>query len=748
MVQPYRLIANRLIAKTFLPALIVTAGFGPALSSAAVLEEIVVTAQKREQNLQDVSTAVTALGADRLSDANITNIEDIQYYVPTITMGNNGYANVFLRGLGLNTVFANVDPSVTMYVDGAVIARPQAQLFSFFDLERVEVLRGPQGTLYGRNATGGTINLITAKPSEELDGNIRIIAGDYGLVQTEGAIGGSLTDSLLGRFAFQSINRNEGFSTNQATGNDVNTANKQSFRGQLLFKPNDNVEFLLAAEYGTEQDSANGFYFKRETYPGTLNPAAAALGMGGFATGERAFASEVDPENDRKTWSVTGTLDWQINDQWALKNILNIREIDLVVFQDADASAVVTNIVQEFGFESTHISEELQLSFTGDRLRATGGVYYFTEDFDNRNLLDALKVGGSFAGGTEKRVNLVGNAETDSWAVYWNAIYDVTDQFSIKAGGRYTSDDRKIVNDNVIWVAGVLPGGGDLRLSPADGNLPLFRDEDSFSDYTNEFGVEWRPTDTMLLYYTYSEGFKAGTGQIGTNSANIIEPETIKNHEFGLKTTLYDRLVLNVAAYSYEVTDIQLDRNVPGGPTGFRTIFQNATTQDGTGVEIEALWAATEQFTLSASVAYQDTEFGSFLAADPTNEGNVGGLVLSDLAGNNARQAPEWAWNVRGAYDVPLNNSALLTLSVDVSFKDDIFFSEFNNELLSRGDYTLLDARVRYTSPDERWTTEIWGKNLTDELVESWNFAIATTRVTVRTYLPPRTWGVTVGYRI
>ncbi len=735
-------INNRPAMKICCTALWIVVGIVPGITSASVLEEIIVTAQKREQSLQDVSTAVTAFSAERLSDANITDIEGLQYYVPSITIGNTfGYANLFIRGLGLNTVFANVDPSVALYVDGAIISQPGAQLFSFFDLQRVEVLRGPQGTLYGRNATGGTINLITVKPTEDNEGYVRFTGGDYGLFQSEAAVGGAISDRVWGRFAFQTINRN-GYSTNQVTGNDVDDADRKAFRGQLLFKASDSVDVLLAAEYGTEKDAANGFYFKRETFPGSTKPGAIAPGIGGFPFGDRGFASNVDPENDRETWSITGTLDWNINENWSLKNILNYRDTNLVNFQDLDGSAIVNSSVQEFVFDSQHYSEELQLIYDNDRIHAIGGFYYFNEDLLNLNRIDTLKIGGSFANGTEKRVNLRGNAETESWALYWNAIYNITEKLAVRAGGRYTNDDRNIVNNNVIWVA-----GGRVRLSPENGNLPLFTDADSFSDYTNEFGIEWRPSEDVLLYYTYSEGFKAGTGQIGANAANIIKPETIKNHEFGLKSTWLDgSLYFNVSAYFYEVKDLQLDRTLPGGPTGFITIFENATSQDANGVELEAFWAPTDRLRLSAFVAYQDTEFGSFTSADPTDERNIGGVFLVDIKGNAARQAPEWAWTTHGEYDFPLQNDGLITLSADASYKDDQFFSEFNNSLLFQKAYTIFDARLRYTPPNGNWTAEVWGKNLTDELVEAGNFALATGRVVTRTFLPPRTWGITVAY--
>ena len=543
----------------------------------------------------------------------------------------------------------------------------------------------------------------------------------------------------MGRLAFQTIDRS-GYGRNEVTGSDINDANHQALRGQLLFDITDDVTLLLATEYGREDDAANGFLYKRETFPGSTNPVAIANGIGGFANGERNYASNVNPVNDRETLSYSATLDWIIDDHWALKNIFNSRDTEMLNFQDLDASAVVNSTIQEFVFDAQQVSEEIQLSYNDDDIRGIVGLYYFQEDLHHENNIDAIKDGGSFLsplGVAEKRVNLIGEGESESWAAFWNLSYDLTDAVTLKAGGRYTEDKRSIVNDNVIWA-----GPNRLTLK--------FEDDDKFTDYSSEIGIEWRPNDDMMVYYTYSEGFKAGTGQLGSNSADIIDPESITNHEFGLKSSWLDSsLVLNIAAYAYEVDDIQLDRTLVGGPTGFRTVFENATTQQGQGVEAEVFWAATDQLRLNASLSYQDTEFDSFLTTDPTNENNVppGIVTLVDIAGNSSRQSPAWAWNLHGEYDMQLSIDGVLTLIADVSFKDDQYFSEFNNALLFQEDYTLVDARIKYTSADENWVAEIWGKNLGDKLVESGNYALASGRVTTRTLLPPRTYGITVSYK-
>ncbi|NIB43438.1 TonB-dependent receptor [Pseudomaricurvus alkylphenolicus] len=729
---------------TTLSAMFITA-LGMQQASAVAIEEITVTAQKREQSLQDVSTAVTALTSDRLSDAGVSDIKALQNFAPSVTIGTTfGYANLFMRGLGLNTVFANVDPSVTMYVDGAVISQPGAQLFSFFDLERAEVLRGPQGSLYGRNATGGTINLIAKKPTEELTGDLKLTLGNYDLVQTEAAVGGAITDQVQGRISLHSTQRG-GYGKNEVTGSDISDSDRQALRAQLAIQVSEDVDLYVAAEYGRENDASNAFLYKRETFLGDDLPTnAVANGIGGFAGGARNYASDVDPVNDRTTASLSLTLDWALAENWDLKNILNARHTDMLNIQDLDASAVINSTIQEFVFESEQISEELQLSFSGESLRAIAGLYYFKEELYHENNVGGVAEGGLYVnpynGQAEKRVNLTGEGEVESWAVFWNASYDLSEQLSLKLGGRYTHDERQILNDNVIWA-------GPTRLSVMDANLPLFQDKGRFSDYTNEAGLEWHANADTLVYYTYSEGFKAGTGQLGANAANIIEPESIINHELGLKTTLADgSLVINAALYRYEVDDIQLDRTLVGGPTGFTTVFENATTQKAQGLELEAFWAATERLRMNASVSIMDTEFGSFLTVDPTNVENVGGEVLVDIKGNSARQSPDLAWNLHAEYDIPLNGGGQFTLGLDVSFKDKHYFSEFNNLLLNQDHYTLYDLTLKYTSADESWSLLAWGRNLGDELVEGGNYALASGRVTTRTLLPPRTSGLTLNY--
>lgn len=746
---------DRMIAKekgllAGLIAVFVGAGAAAQEESSAYLEEIVVTAQKRAQNLQDVPAAVTNVGGEFLADAGISDIAGLQHVVPNLSLGDTfSFANLFSRGLGLNTSFGNVDPSVALYSDGAVIAQAGAQLFSFFDLERVEVLRGPQGTLYGRNSTGGLINLITKKPTEEFTGNLDVKVGNYGSLEFEGAVGGALIDGKLsGRIAAFSQTR-DGFGTNVVTANDVDDRNRQGVRAQLLWAASDATDVSFIAEYGRQNDASGGFSFQEVTFPDPLNDNNpnndnfGAPGLGGFAnSGEaRDQASDVDPSNDRRTFSLTNIIEWQVNDNFSIKNTINYRDFKSILIQDLDLSAVINSSIEYFLFETEQITEELQFVYNTENFNFIGGIYYFDEEVDN---ILGFGITGSGANegdpslpGGGRRVFITGTGTTESLAAFWNITYDFSDAFSIRVGGRYTEDERAIFDNNLFITVG--PPGGRFQITP-----PGFEGEATFTDYTGEFGIDYRPSDDLLLYYTYSEGFKAGTQQISPPSvpSGFVNPEKIANHEIGVKATFNEgRVIANIAAFSYGLENLQLDRTIPGGPAGFTSEFVNATTLDGEGVEVELLLRPSSAFTLNGSVAYLNTELGNFLTIDPLT------LMDVNIGGNSGRQSPELTFALNADYEIALSNGAAVTLTGAVSYKDDQFFSEFNTERLFQDSYTLVDARIAYLLPESDIEIALWGKNLSDEDIAGGAFAISTGRSIGTTFLPPRTYGISFGTR-
>lgn len=723
--------------------------------SAFPFEEIVVTATKRVERLQDVSIPVTAFSMDRLQEAHVLDLEGLQLISPSVTFATNfGTAQFFMRGLGQNSILNNVESSVGFYVDGAVVNDPSAKLFSFFDLERVEVLRGPQGTLFGRNTTAGAVNLITAKPTEEFEAYARVSGGKFELFETEGALSGPLTDKILGRIAWKTVTRN-GLGINEFTGTGIDNLNRKMLRAALQFNISESMDFLVTAEYANQSDRSFSFKVQEESFPDTRP----APGRGGFATqGPRNISSEFDPRNNRETWAITGTFNWQVSDKILIRNIVNYRESDAELVQDVGFSSVVTSreltppdptSISKMTKMPEQFTEELQVHYNGDfldrHIDVLTGFFYFSENTFFRNTLGISPESGrprpqpDGSISLEKRANLLSLGDAESFAGFWNVRYQILPQFGLKVGGRWTRDERTVINKNNVFI-GPAPGGMFERfVMPGGGEA-----SENFTDYTNELGIEWRPDGVpdMMLYYTFSEGFKAGTAPGGSTLTTVfVDPETIDNHEFGLKSRWLDgRLTVNIAGFFYDINDLQLQISISAGEAGFQTIFANVADQQAHGIEVETTWVITDRMRFTGSVAWLKAKFTRLEGVAPLEPGAAG-----DFAGNTPRRSPEWSANAHLVYDLPINiNDGTLSWSTDLAYKSSQFFDEFNNPRQVQDAYVLIDTRIKFTSPDGNWSAEFWGKNLTNELIQGSSRALATGRIIGRTFLDPTTWGGTV----
>lgn len=771
--------------------------------------EILVTAQRREQALQDVTASVVAIGADRLDEAQINNLQDLQTIVPSVNFGNDfNQAKIFIRGVGANTSTTGNATGVALHVDGAVVSRAEAQLTSLFDLERVEVLRGPQGTLYGRNATGGSINLITAKPTRDFSGYARATYGNYNQLVTEAAISGPITDNILFRVAAKTENR-DGFGENPVTGNDVDDLGRWMARAHLLFEFSDSIDLLLTGEYFRQDDHSGAVHFLRESFPGV--PRLASLGAGGWATNPRDLASETDVGTDTESYAFTGTFRADLTDELTFTNIANYRKFDSSLFQDLDLSAVVNSLqtngqattVQERRIDSEQYSNEVQFNYSAEFVDLVVGGFYFHErqrPIDNvglarRNgmasnipLLQAAgidlaeayelcgyspdTVGGGSTIIAPKRVCTKSNLGTDAWALFGQAnlslgmFSDALDTVTLKLGGRYSEETVESANPSIV-----IAGGGRgpvIRHTTASTYV-----ERSFKDFTPELGLSWEATPDVMLYYTYSEGFKAGSGENASGSRTIVDPETVQNHEAGIKASLPGGLSANLAVYTYDLEGAQLNKTIAGGPTGYTTIFENAAETRAKGFELDVFGRITPEFRVSGSVSYTDAEYRDFETLDPLDPRNVAAGTPYDpvtnpdptafgapcdgdldpatptceiqLAGNRVRNTPKWAWNLHAEYDVELD-SGTVTLLGDVSHKSRVFFSEYQREIESARAYTMVDASVIYRTLNDQLSVQAWVKNLFDVDWPSSTFALATGRLIGVTYLQPRTYGLTVGY--
>jgi iron complex outermembrane receptor protein len=771
------------------------------------LEEIVVTATKRESGIQDVTSAVAAIDAERILDAQVNNLQDLQVIVPSVNFGNDfNQAKIFVRGVGANTSTTGNATAVALHVDGAVVSRAEAQLTSLFDLQRVEVLRGPQGTLYGRNATGGSINLVTAKPTRDYEGYARVTAGNYDLLNLEAAFGGPLTDNLLFRVAVKDENRG-GFGVNPVSGADVDDLNRSMARAHLQYNFSDSLSYLLTGEYFRQDDSSGAVHYLRASFPGV--PRLAPLGEGGYATNPRDLASEVQPGTQTKTWALTGTLRAQLTDTLSLTNITNFRDFRTSLFQDLDLSAIqgpgtaaYPSTVQERRIDSRQFSNELQLNWQGDYVDVVGGIYYFHErqwPIDNVGLarqdglqsniakleaLGLLDLAYHLCGyGPEgldgnvrapKRVCTKSNLGTRAIAGFGEANFNLgmfdegLSKWTLKLGGRYSHEKVDTQNISVVIAAG---GAGPVINAAPTISGAVYANERKFKEFTPSAGLSWEPNDNTLVYYNYAEGFKAGSGENAAFSTVIVDPEKLSNHELGIKSSMFNRrLTANLALYTYDLKGAQLNKTIAGGPTGYQTIFENAASTEARGVELELAGRIARGLTISGGVSYTDATFEDFLTLDPLHPGNVltpgapqwdpdenpdptlpgsPGSGEIQLAGNQVRNTPKWAWNAHLQYIIPTPVFAGGTLSLtgDVSHRSRVYFSEYEREIESAAAYTLVDAALKYSTADGRLDVQLWGKNLGDVDRPSSTFALATGRLIGVTWLQPRTYGVTASYR-
>jgi iron complex outermembrane receptor protein len=689
------------------------------------LEEVVVTAQKREQGLQDVAAAISALDGDTLVKNNINYAEDLQKLIPGLSIGDSqGQAHIFIRGVGLDQVFTGADPSVAVHLDGAVIAQPQAQLASFFDLERVEVLRGPQGTLYGRNSTGGSINLISRKPTRELEGYARATLGNYSNVIFEGAVGGPLGDSMAGRIAVKTEDR-DGYGENILSGEDIDNAEKRSVRGLLSFDLGERADLLVSANYHREDDAAYGYHFLDVQRPelGLPPPLQDAV----VADDIRDVASDERYSNDREGWGATATLNVELNEQFSLTSITNTRSFETTGIHDLDATSV-SFFEQQLYFKDEQFSQEFQLHYNGERLRGIVGAFYFDGELEGFNRAGPEPTGGPM----QNLVNFDGTVDIEAWALFAEYEYDLSKALTLRLGARYSDEDRQ---GDALATGIVFPPGG----------IPN-QTGDAVDDFSPRIGIDWRINDDLLFYASYSEAFKAGPIQVGTLEP-IVEPEEVNSFEIGLKGTYFDGMMtLNLAAFSYEFTNMQVSRTIPAGPDAPPgseiNVFENAGEATNNGIEAEMNWAVTEQLQIRAGAAWLDATFDEYETVDPVYPE----LGVQDVSGNRLPQAPEYTGNLSADYRIDLAGGGDITLSARAAYQSKVYFNGLEFERGAQDAYTVVDARVTYTAPGERFFVNVWSKNLTDEDILTTTFPIPLSGAIVATWAPPRTYGITAGY--
>jgi iron complex outermembrane recepter protein len=740
----------------------------------AVLEEIIVTATRRSESLQDTGASVSVLSSEGLATRSIHRFEDIAPFVPAIHIASyQGDTSIFIRGIGTPAIIAGNDSSTATYVDGVYLSRAAAIGPAFLDVERLEVLRGPQGTLYGRNATGGAINIITKGPGAELEGEARLTAGNYDRYQAFGAVGGPLTERLGARLAVQLENRN-GYSTLHrpagSTARDRQDAEDRrdlSARLKIRAELNENVALELAGDYYRADDRANVFHYASAGYadeiPGWTTSREGAQTTPYFlfkntgrstAPRSRDIYTDIDFRRDTEIWGLAGTLEWAVR-EYDLKLIAGYRDTNPGLQNEFDLSDAFVNRYQREEDHWQWSTEILLSSPQAERFSWVAGGYYFREENDIRNdifgdfwepiliqgLTDLQNAGVIPAFPIDIpqttlccELHLNGMQKTRAWAGYLDLQYEVSDRLSLRLGGRYSWEERDGAQRFELTMENPAPGGEAIRFAPnaalfpgsvsdsRDGVVPdpfgfvvaPVNGPRNFSAFTPKFGIEYRISDTMLSYVSAQKGFKSGGYNIGSSQRDPFEPESIWSYEAGVKSDLAGgRLRLNAAAFHYDYTNLQAQDSIGNQP-----IIRNVGKAEVQGVELETVALIGAHLRIDGAVTYADATFTRGQLTEPLRPAPLDqppGTLLRDLDGLRLPRAPKWKFNLGAQVDAPVAGIGDVVLRVDYGWQSKIYYTVFNIDAASEGSYGQLSARIELLPHNARWSIAAYGRNLTDE---------------------------------
>ncbi|MCY4128102.1 MAG: TonB-dependent receptor [Gammaproteobacteria bacterium] len=702
-----------------------------------VLEEVVVTAQKREQSAQDVPLAMSTLTGSQLDRTAL--VEDIDAIVPSVQMSTSiGGLNAYIRGIGSSPIGAGADPSVAVHADGMYISRQGAQVAALYDVQRVEVVRGPQGTLYGRNATGGSLNIVANKPTEELEGYARVGYGNYDAVQADAAIGGPISDAVRGRLSFTSRQR-DGFGINLANGEDIDDLDEVGVRGQLEFDLAENVSLHLLFDHFKGEDDSYGWHYFGAATPRPLT--AIVLGSGGIPSDVRDVDAIQHPGRSNEVDRAVATLDWEINDSLAFKSITGYADFSGDLFTDISSGVPPGPPTPQFlgavlrERETDWLSQELQLTWTTDRAVMLFGAYNYTEDISNVTdvPIPVLPLLGATGLGiipvpfpADSALVQSGEGDIEAWALFANLDYEFTESLTATIGLRYSYEERS------------REGFSQLPTPFANTVIPALGEED-WDDWSPRFALNYTVSDDVMIYGSVSRGFKSGVLLVGSTNP-VVDPETVTSYEVGLKSELFDRRAqLNVAAFYSDFSDLQTSR-----VAGNTTIIENSSDAEILGIEVDSIFVLTENLRVDMQFSWLDTEYDGYMTADPVRPL----LGVIDLSGNQLAHAPELSTHIGIEQGIPFSSGAEVTLRLDWSWQDDEYFDPFNQEYTYQEAYHYLGAEARWVSPTGNWDVSVWGKNLTDEDVHSASVVssdfLGYPRLGVLN--PPATYGIDVRY--
>jgi len=731
----------------------IAAGFlsVPGVSAQVQLEEVMVTAQRRAESLQDVPVSVSALNAELIRDADITNLADVATRVPSLTFSPfaPGQTIISLRGVSSNDDGAGTDNSVAVFLDDVYIGGVAAIDFDLFDLESVEVLRGPQGTLFGKNAIGGVINNRSTKPdTEAARGRLEATLGNYKQRNIRGFVSGPLHENLAGKLTFSS-RQNDGFVKNIVLNKRQKDQDVQSVRGQLLYH-RDDFEALFTTEFTTEDVEDMG------RIP-AVNGSAPLVDIHRALGGDRDHVTNpIDGFSDRESiqfslrmarqfdsgelLSITGYRDFSSRWHMDSTGVAYDTGVPPNCSEPGDTSCNLDGVNDDIDEEVEAFSQEFRWASNLDgAYNFVAGLFYLNEKthrieaFHLTRGLGEQDVGAVDIGpppGVSDQDN-----ETNSYAAFGQFSWDLSDRLVFNFGARYTYEEKDIENRSEFGF--IIEDNFDASLS------------ENWNDLSLKGSLDYRVNEDVLVYASIAEGFKSGGFPAAPFSAEVfqpIDPEEALSYEVGSKLDLFDRLRVNASAYFFDYSDIQVQRfgddcSTAGEMAGtcrprIFGIFQtlNAGDAEVKGMELEFTWLVSDAFTLSGMYSYTDSAFddGTVLingAGDP-----------QDISGQELNRTPDNKYSLSAEYVYPVPAGGELKARADYRYTDfnrqDIFADQSNQP-----SFGVADARISWVGARENWELGLWCKNLTDKEYIAHSYIVGPGTIVV--FGPPRTWGVT-----
>lgn len=739
---------QRIKVNTF--ALVITAALASNLVFAAKdttveakksgLERIEVTARRTVENIQKVPVSVTSIGASDLAENGMTNVTDIQQYAANTTLqvsrGTSSTLTAYIRGIGQQDPLWGFEPGVGVYVDDVYIARPQGAVMEILDVERIEILRGPQGTLYGKNTIGGAMKYITKKMSGDNELGVEATFGNYGTnnYKASGQLA-LMDDKLYVGGAIASLNR-DGFGEFKNNGEENYNKDILAGRLSLEYHASDTLFFRLNYDKTTDDSNAKGGY---RLVPSLL-------------TGQQPYDNVFDSDtslpvtNKVETSGGSLTIDWNINDALSFKSVTSSRTGDTQTNIDFDNTALKSFDVPAV-YDDEQLTQELQLSYVGKGITAVGGVYYY--DGTACGAFDVqLEVLGQVLGLPGFTLENGGCVDTKSYSAYGQTSFDLNKKWSMTLGGRYTKDKKSADVYKYTFFKTIFPGELEAGAAAPINFDNKFENSETWSHFSPRVSVEYHANDDLMYYASYANGFKSGgfnmRADIGADSegSKPFDPEIVDTYEIGFKSEPTDNLRINASYFFSDYQNMQVTVQRATSDDNFVARVLNAGKSEIQGVELESIYAATDNLTVNLGLGYIDAKFVEFLNVDPTTGAEVD--QADELGISNT---PDWSINLGLSYNYVAEIGDFVFTS-NIAYRGDTQIFEAPSEL-DQGAYTLMNLGVIFYASESDWIASLQVKNAFDKeyRIAGYNFrGLGLEDTVIGYYGDPQAISFTIGY--